>query len=483
MKLPQPREELAVFWLPDKPDDKMVGKLIISEKGEPSAEMYIHGFASHDLHWILGQRKRLILGETGTGISVTLVGSSGNGVWSIKTNEHSKVGLRADYLFYGEHYETGEIDFHSVTFSLHGLQAWLAGRENSGKTAPVVLLSGQVLDDFTINLSTTDRITWELSNSGDPVEERTQPFFITGYILEREQKYFFTEFRIESCRSRSFTEFEPVLRRVRDFLSLAFNFTPSFTYIVGSPSLDSDHDVSIYGTTPKVGIFSAHFDDTLPQLPAFTPSPRRPDHPTEPYFPITFEEVRDNFDGMLSKWLEYYNNPLYEHAFFLYFRTAPTLETPSRIALSTLMQCVEGLHRARYPDKRDEVAGQYLQRLDTLLEKASDKEFKDWVQGKMSFAAEPSLRQRMNEMMPDSFKNLYENESNKFVEDVVSVRNALAHPERKRLEKTIGNVDIEPLYHKLETFVTLFLVEKLLGIECDQNKIDIIKQGRWYSRT
>ncbi len=109
---------------------------------------------------------------------------------------------------------------------------------------------------------------------------------------------------------------------------------------------------------------------------------------------------------------------------------------------------------------------------------ASEKEFRDWVKGKMSFAAEPSLRQRMNEMMPNGFKSLYEDESDKFVEDVVSVRNALAHPERKRLEKTIGNVDVEPLYHKLETFVTIFLLETLLGIKCDQHKIDIIKRGR-----
>ncbi len=393
MKLPQSREELAVFWLPDKPDDKMMGKLIISEKGEPSVEMYIHGFASHDSHWIFGERKRLILGETGTGQAVTLVGSSGKGLWKIKTDERIKVRLSVDYMFCGEHYETGEIDFHSVTFSLHGLQTWLLDRENNGGTTPVVLSSGQVPDDFTINLSAVDRITQWSSSSGDPVEEWTQPFFITGYILEGQQRYFFPEFRIESCRSRSFTDFEPVLRRVRDFLSLAFNFTPSFTYIVGSPSLDSIHDMSIYSTTPRVGIFSAHFDGTL------TPSPHHP----EPHFPITFEEVRDNFPAMLFKWLEYYDNPLYEHAFFLYFRTALTLETPSKIAFSTLMQCVEGLHRARYPNSRGEDVEQYLQCLDTLLEKAPEKEFRDWVKGKMSFAAEPSLRQRMNEMMPNGF--------------------------------------------------------------------------------
>ena len=114
-----------------------------------------------------------------------------------------------------------------------------------------------------------------------------------------------TSISVESSRMRSFSEFMQVLRKVKNFICLAFDRSVSFTSITGSPQ-DSNapytpHDtVDIYGQfdpsdLPKADISAGHFL-------------------------ISFNEMAHKIHEYLPRWLERYEE--YEPTFNLYFAVA-----------------------------------------------------------------------------------------------------------------------------------------------------------------
>ena len=471
MQLSQSIEASGVFWLPDKPEDKMHGKVSISEKGEVSADMFCYPGPTEEYLLELEERQGReevgrrplplrILGVTYEGIAVTLddclfleasrpvriLQASLPPKWQDKLNHTpDKYRLHVSRAFWGAHVNTEEEIFSSMTFSIEGLENWLwfYRSENSGDaiSSLITLVDGQLPDDFTMHL------------------------YLAGYGRRHgfgvEEKGLCPRFGIASSRKRSFIDFSRVLRRVRAFLCLAFNCTPSFKSIIGSLELD-DHD--------SVGVYGIDLDGKLPKLSE-----------DEPFLGgglITFKEARHNFTELLTKWLKSYEEPQYNVAFYWYFQTAPALEMPLDAAFSVLMQCVEGLHRATYSGMKDEDAERHKNDLDLHL-KDADKELRAWVKEKLAHATELTLSQRMKTMMPENFERLFDDQGEKFVKEAVSIRNAFAHPEGRRLEAATNDTEnLVRLYRDLETFVTIFLLETLLGIKCDQHKIDIIKRGR-----
>ena len=130
---------------------------------------------------------------------------------------------------------------------------------------------------------------------------------------------------IASSRPRSFSEFMQVLRKVRNFLCLAFDRTVSFTFITGE--LLEPHDsyipVDIYG----------RFDPY--DLPKEAISPGN--------FLFSFDEVSYNIQDYLPRWLERYEE--YEPLFNLYFTVTANRYMHLEGGFLFLVHGIESLHR------------------------------------------------------------------------------------------------------------------------------------------
>ena len=140
MRIQEPIEEYGYFWLAAEPDNKLSGILSISEKGDASLEIFgAIGSPAGGSGWQLSGERLRILGVTDKAGAVTLVdcfvlqqdtvGNTGELL--------SKSSLHVDCVFRGVHFDTGEICFSGVTFSVEGLDEWFCLHHRPFATAGV----------------------------------------------------------------------------------------------------------------------------------------------------------------------------------------------------------------------------------------------------------------------------------------------------------------------------------------------------------
>ena len=442
MQLPESIETYGYFWLAEKPDNRLTGVLRISEKGEPSLET----FGAFDSPFN-GPPKRLtgerlhILGVTDKAGPVTLVDCLVTQQTDVVNVELlSKSNLHVDCVFWGAHFDTEEIGFSGMTFSVEGLDEWFAfhHRPFSHDMDP----TGGMSFTYSQPEPTTFQLPDNLSigfhmgagtNSGMFQETVTTKMSIS----------------IESSKMRSFSEFMQVLRKVKNFICLAFDRSVSFTSITGSRrESNAPH-------TPH---------DTVVIYGQFDPYDLPKEDISAGNFLISFDEMAHDIQEYLPRWLQRYEE--YEPTFNLYFAVSSNRYMHLEAAFMFLVHGIESLHR-RSSSETQMPEDEFNSLVEAVLRNTAHTR-RRWVQERLKYANELPLRSRIRQML-SPFNDLFGTESARkaFISRVVSTRNYLTHYDEGIKNQAMTDPEgLLQLHLRLEALVQLHLLQ-LLGIDND----------------
>ena len=441
MRLPESIETYGYFWLAEKPDNRLTGVLRISEKGDSSLEMFGAFDSPHNkpLQQLTGERLN-ILGVTDKAGPVTLIDCIVVQQQNVVNLELlSKSNLHVGCVFWGAHFDTEEICFWGMTFSVEGLNEWFVfhHRPFSRDRDPT--------EPMSVTYDQPEPITFPIS------DDLNLGYMGAGMKSSLFEETITTEMsiRIESSRPRSFSEFMQVLQKVKSFICLAFDRTVSFTSITGSwrepnaPYTPQD-TVAIYGQfdpydLPKEDISAGNFL-------------------------ISFDEMAHKIQEYLPRWLERYEE--YEPTFNLYFTVSANRHMHLEGGFLFLVQGIESLHR-RSSSKTRMPVEEFNSLLDAVL-RSTPHTWRRWVQERLKYANELSLRSRIRHMITP-FNDLLGPKAAReaFVSQVVSTRNYLTHYDQGIENQAVTDPQqLLQLHSKLEALVQLHLL-RLLGIDYD----------------
>ena len=393
MRLNETIETHGYFWLPERPEDKVVGFLRISETGESILELF-GSLQSAD-----GEPRKLhILGAVDKGGPVTLtdcVSTSVNRTWNSRSGELTKSTLHVGLAFIGSHFGK-QVNFTALEFSVEGLREWFywSGRPFSTtyKTLGNYSLSYERPEPIEIDIDESLRVT--LSRNARHSSE------LHSVSISLEPLIF-----LESSEERSFEDLLQIASRLKNFLCLAVDKPITFTLIEGYTDGQIERGpVQIY----------AKFDPYSLEKQTVEVG----------NLLFSFDAVAENIEVLLQSWLSSYEE--FEPTFNLYFSVMANRYMHLEGRFLFLVHGLESLHRRSSDDTR--IPKEEFDDLVAGVLKHVPKGHRNWISGQLKYANELPLRRRLRDMTA-SYQRLYgtKKEREAFISKVVDTRNYYTH--------------------------------------------------------
>lgn len=466
MRLSEPIEKPGFFWLPEDDQNKLPGILRISESGEITLTVnYFYephlsllkkrplgyppkGGKDRDLNRIVG-----IIDNDLVTLDECLYGK-----WNTSLSGGvSTSTIHAKYAFFGANYRKGEeVTFSNLTFSVDGLDEWLSISglkvEPDWEKKNVSVLF-RPPEEIALNLP--DGMGLKFTFQG------TLPSFPIVTEAKITQRAYIS---LISKKLRPIKDFLDVVFKLHNFLCFAIDKPVSIDSITG---YSSEITLEI-GNGEKVEIpikvygHSGSYSETKLEV-----------HRHDMLF--GYGDVAEQLEEILTEWIKNYESS--EPAFNLYFSTKSGVHEYMESIFLSLCRGIETLHRRNSQDTQMS-EDEFSDLKDEILNAIADKKQKRWIEEKMRYANELSLRKRMKQMI-EPFKELFGNSKNKrglFIGKIVDTRNYLTHYDRSLESKVAGGEDLWKLRLKLEALFQLHFL-RLIGI--DANTIEsIVNENR-----
>jgi hypothetical protein len=441
-------EHIGYWWLPEKPDGKIPGKLRFTPTD--GANLTLQGsLKGSGLASVVSSSKffnpPLVLGITSTGKAITLHQcfekgtsfSSGGGV----TSE-----LGATWVFINAHFTSpDEVKFKSVSIHYAHLDSWAN-------------LPGFELDDhelvqgkLTLRYERPSAFQMELGDFNFSIGA-SGPSLSYDQIRQVKigQKAWV---RLKSPVEKPLEDFMGILHHIQNFLTLAMT-RPTFPMIVGSTveiTPDSPDDTQ----RPDLPV------DIFYQLP-WWPGETKSLHSFEMLF--TLPVVRDRLNVYIATWIQAAEmlKPVYDLYFSILYNPHMYVES----TFISLSQAIETYHRRKIGGKYqpdEEFREGLYQKLVSVLPPELDKGFKQSLKdGKLLYANEYSLRKRLQDLVGRLSPNFPLNfiDAN-FVSKVCDTRNYLTHYDPDLREKSAQGVELYNLNEGLRTILEICFLEEL----------------------
>jgi hypothetical protein len=459
MRISEPIDTKGHFWLPGKPDQRLLGELHVSETGETTLTLFgiFGGFfpafaesTSSDLFRVVGKVEN--------GDFVTLDRCSyRNRNRSLSTGGLSTSTIHATLFLSGWAYgENDPIVAYKFRFSLEGLDEWLP-------TSELYYERDWEKGNVSIHLKSPEKIVCQLPDDVKLIFH-FEPFWSakdSPVEANIKQKTYVT---IESNSQRPIEDFHPLVFRISNFLrfaideNVALDSAAFYSHEIRTIEVNEEK----LETPVKLYYRSAIMSDTRPKI-----SWRN--------MLFHYQQVADQLEVMVNKWLSNYEAS--EPAFNLYFASKTGAYKYIDGRFLSLAQGIETLHRRNseatlMPELDFEAFVAALTENDFVAELAR-KHFPDdpeWLKNKMKYSNELPLRKRVIQML-EPFKELYgsKDQRKSFIRKVVDTRNYLTHYD-KRLSPSLADGD--SLYNLCMKLEALFQLHFLQLIGLDKNFID-----------
>ena len=398
------------FWLPSDPENKIAGKLTISDGGEVELEL-IDLFGRELLdksRAVFNQSDAVdisrILGEVKEG-PVTLDGCFYLSK-TISSTEINKCRVYVNRAMFRVLYETNEIaTFNTFSFSVEGLEEWLGisvietrSRYDDNDLSLMAFITYTRRED--ISLSSIDGIDIQLTFEV-PI---LKPSPITEVKIEH-----YAYIKLVSEQERPLSYFIDVATRLNSFFCFAIDETVSIKYMVATSNSVIREGKKRRPVNVKIFYRSHIFSPKKPKIYTHTMLFRFPD-------------IEDNSSNTIKNWLEMHETT--DPAINLYLHKRSTYRYMDDKFLA-LAQGLEVYHRKIYGTKLN-----LNKRLFALL---------------------------------DSFKNFYtkNDEIEKIVQDIVGIRNYLLHHNNSFKDKSQDAGTLYFLSMKMESIFQLHLLKKI----------------------
>ncbi|WP_088033254.1 HEPN domain-containing protein [Evansella clarkii] len=364
--------------------------------------------------------------------------------------------VNCSYILEGEILFTSEeeINVREVYFSVTNLNKWAFQSAVNME-----------LDDSSEYIITTKSI--------DDITHQNNEFeFSIKYITMPDYNYNFTsslkietstQLFIEFFKPTSLTRANSIINQVRDFISLCSDSRTYIKYVTITP-----FDTESKGFTPRIQVLGRGIDfedkENVETLKNYTPY-------------ISLEQIKDDFNVCMANWFN--KNEKLKPVIDLYLSLGYHRTSYERHFLN-MVQALEAYHRLT---RKNHVLpkAEYSKKIERIIENV-DEEYQQWVKEKLAFSNEPSLHERLEELLTPTSKNglvqhegkyyhlfrLRNKKKDEIIRDIKNTRNYNTHFSERLLRKTVKGEELYQLILLLKNMVEFYLLTEL---EIDEETI------------
>lgn len=447
MKLKEEMKLSGYFWLPSEEDKKVPGILLISSNGDIKLE--ILGILQVEQNSEKSEYEiPIICGNVENKNYITLEDSFYVLEGSPCPDMISKSKIVSNYAYFGISIkEKDSLVFDKFSFSLDGLSDWI-GRINIENT------SAQHGKPIEIKYLPQNKIEYNLLN-GDKL------IFNFPYFLSRPSR-----FDIQVSQEVGVNLISNKKKSLEDFIELSWKLINFFSFAVNDTLSITDVKVSSKDITRKYN------EKTYPiDIETIYKSTNISEQKTTFYnhdMLFCFDDIENTFELKIQNWLENYQT--IEPTMNLYFSVKQGNHSYLESEFLFLIQALETYHR-RVSNEKYMDDEKYKSLLNKMI-KCCSQEHKNWIEGKLKFGNEISLRTRIKKII-EPFKDLIgtSKERKCLIGKIVDTRNYLTHYNEDLSQNAMVGFELRKLNQNLEGLLELSLLKELKFTDIEIDKI------------
>ncbi len=403
MRIEETIKKAGHWWIPENPDKKLPGTLLITEPREITLEVlgvFDEGFP------LKNYNIPRIVGITEDGKPITL-----DRCFYKKRNIKigpgiSKAIIIANTVFIGAEFKNGEeLYFSKISFFMEGLNEWLS-------ITGISVSHDWKTTSAKIDYIKPDDISFHLA-PGLKFAIKFLPTFPGFFPIHEAKIKQYVRMSIESTRLLKIEELTKLADKINNFFCLAMDKPVSINRV----SVSSNQITEKISKEKKrqVEIELYDINPTKSKMP-----PKIDSH----NMLFNYKDISANFQDAMTKWLEKYET--LEPSFNLYFSAATDAQAFLETEFLALAQALETLHRRT--TNESQMPEDDYELLSRTLIKACPDRFQGWLKTKLRYGNELFMRERMKRLI-EPFKQYFgtENERQSLVYKITNTRNYLTH--------------------------------------------------------
>ncbi|HEX8658380.1 MAG TPA: HEPN domain-containing protein [Hymenobacter sp.] len=422
------------WFLPEAPDKTVIGTLYYNPKKSSKLDLVgtLVDFKGSELH-----EPTIILGLTTKGERITLYKcyqSSSSLFSGIDTCIYT-----INFILIGNHYKkVEELFFDKVSASFEYLNEFLS-----------VFGFSKVSHDhknkaISIDYKLPETIKFNLS-------ENLSSKFIFSYSASS-SKYLQNVNIVQNSKieiiSNTSLDFNNTLRNIstyQDFITLA--------------ALSTASAISINFYKKKKQVESEDNNEFEKTCLYYTPSFKEKQRTIKSSrdFLFNYNDIRENWEAVISKWFAHEEKiaPVIDLLLASFYNSGSFNENK----FLNIAQALENFHR-RTRNNLVRTKLEHSQMLDEIL-LSVDSKHKEWLKSRLYFSNEPTLRERLQELIndtPSSILNKITSDSNQLLKDTRNSRNYYTHYDPSSEKKALKGVDLYYLSEKLRLILIIHIL-------------------------
>lgn len=443
------------FWLPDRPNNRLPGRFHCIEDGAIELEV-LGTFSEEPINNVLEIRR--ILGVSEKGKLVTLEHCL------YKSRKLNVPGLaistiHVDLALIGCHFESDEpITFDEITCHSEAFDEWFC----FGKINVSLSLTSS---GASISYSPPSQLAWSISIGAEltlgcswraPSTNQCREATITQR----------TWVGLRFPEKRPLDELLELVHRFNNFVSFVVDQTLPIQ-AVQAYSKDLGEEVGNTNRRIPIDVYYNPLARSAPNLAHISP----------PFPLFSFELVRAEFGDIISRWLNNYET--FDSSFNLYFATKTGRKIYLENRFLMLVQALEALHR-RWSHETAYSAQDYST-LCQALQEAIPAAFKEWLEPRLRYGNELSLRQRLKSLFHGLEPLYFDHKKVKeLIARIIDTRNYLTHYDEALRSKVTSDDNMYKLCIAMETLLQV-RIAMLCGFSIDQ-VIELCKSSELFKR-
>lgn len=425
----------GIWWLPDGEKHTISG--ILNYNLIEGASLELIG----TLPYTDPRKIEIIHGIGSDGKKITLYNCFQTNRCDHKRSGVSSSSIYANLIFVGIHFEhQNDIKFSEISFHCSNLNewAWMDGFDididDSRKNGIKV--------EYTLPPPIVANVSAGYEFVFHPIASTPEICIVQNEAIIRQKIYV----KIKNKHLQSFEEHFKKIRHMRNFISLGVGKAVGILDIFGTVELNNSEN----GTTDnfsKIKIYNSILQEYYYRKVVLPPN-----------MLFNLRQIREDFNKILTNWVE--KEDLLNEVFNLYFSTIYNPKMYYEQVFLNFIHAIESYHR-RTTDNIQIEKNEHKKRVKSIIESV-DTEYKDWLQEKLNFSNEPTLRNRLTDIIDESsdFINNIIDSKDFFIKKICDTRNYLTHFDKRLEKKAASGIELVEICSKLKIIIEFnFLLE------------------------
>ena len=380
----------------------------------------------------------IILGKTSTGKNITLYKCFEKSI-KFSMNGFYTTVVTANTIFQGAHFKNKEdITFKEISCRFFNLDEW-AWRDG-------IDIEELPNDEINIKYKHPPKKSVDI-NEEYSVEIHSRTQYPRHSIVQKEanitQEIYM---KILNKKSNSFRKLLDQVYHLRNFISLGVGKPVSIKNVFGKTEINKKKregdfyypEVKIYYNRSKSLIEK---EKILPQ-----------------YMLFNLREIQNEFANILKNWFD--TKKILSPVINLYFGTLYNSEMYIEQTFLSLVQALESYHRRT--KKNNEIdPSDHKKRVNSILNDV-DNQYEKWLERKLSYTNEPTLKKRLQEMVDECEELLnFSSKKKSFIYKVYDTRNYLTHYDSSLSHRAVKGKDLIDIINKLKIIIEFNLLVEI----------------------